>query len=60
MLGTLEKKWAAADDQQSALKLDEVAQRISIADEMLRASMEPLAAKLEQTALAAETAAGFL
>ena len=58
VLGTLEKKWAAADDHQSALKSNEVAQRIETVDEMLRASMEPLEAKIEQTAMAAEATAG--
>ena len=58
-IGTLEKKWAADDSQQSILELDEVAQRMTAVDEMLRASMAPLAAKIEQTAKTAETAAGI-
>ena len=54
----MDKKWAADDDQQRASQLEEVTQRMAAADKMLRASMAPLLAKIEQVATAAETVAG--
>merc|ERR1719231_530940 len=56
IVGALDRKWAAEDGQQSALKLDEVAERIAAADELMQSSMAPLAAKIESAAAAAEAA----
>ena len=55
--GAFETKWAAEDNKQSALKLDEAAERMAAASEMLQASFGPLASKIEEVAKAAEAAA---
>ena len=54
MVGRLEKKWAHDDNQQSSIQLRNIEQRLAAHEAMVRASLEPLEAKIEQTALLAE------
>jgi hypothetical protein len=58
-IGSLDKKWAADDDQQRSLLLGEIETRLAASDDMLRASMAPLVAKTEEVGLMAETAVAF-
>lgn len=56
MVSSLDKKWAAADDQLSASELEGIERRLSANEDMLRTAGAALAAKIEQVAALAETA----
>lgn len=54
--GSLEKKWAADENQRSALQLEEIEERLKVSTDALWSSSAALAAKIEQTAALAEDA----
>ena len=50
------KKWASEDNQQRALHLGEIEQRLATSSQLLRVALAPLAAKIEEAAAMAESA----
>ena len=55
-IGSLQNKWAADENRQSDLKLEEAGHRLAAADDALWSSTTPLTAKIEQAAQLAEEA----
>jgi len=56
MIGSMGKKWASEDNQQRALHLGEIEQRLATSSQLLRVALVPLAAKIEEAAAMAESA----
>lgn len=56
MVGSMQKQWAAEENQQMSQQLDTIEQRLTASAEVLRIAMEPLTAKIEQAAATAENA----
>ena len=56
MIGSMAKKWASEDNQQRALQLGEIEQRLATSSQLLRVALAPLAAKIEEAAAMAESA----
>merc|ERR1719316_759223 len=59
-VGSLQKKWAADENQQGALKLEEAGHRLAAASDAFWASTAPLGAKIENAAALAEEAVNLL
>lgn len=56
MIGSVAKKWASEDNQQRALHLGEIEQRLATNSQLLRVALAPLASKIEEVAAVAEAA----
>ena len=60
MIGSIAKKWAADDNQQRALHLGEIEQKLATSSQLLRVALAPLATKIEEAAAIAESAVSKL
>jgi hypothetical protein len=56
MIGSMAKKWASEDNQERALHLGEIEQRLATSSQLLRVALAPLASKIEEVAAVAEAA----